>query len=237
MKQVCILMYHQVGDFPSMKSHRATYCHYRNFKKQMAFLSRMRYPVLTISEALAGLRGEKDLPERAVVLTFDDGYDNFYEYAAPELSRRGFPSVVFLLSEKIGRNADWLAKDGLDPAPLMGRKRIEELTGAGVEFASHGRTHRRLSRLAPEEIREEIVRSKAELEDLLQAPVRHFCYPYGDYNAVALEAVREAGYDSALTCIRGRATPSDDHAELPRMAISFGTGLGGFAWKLHFQKR
>ena len=236
-KTVCIFMYHQVGEFAPMTTHRPTYCHYKNFRKQMAYLRRGGYAVLSLPEALAGLRGERETPAYSVALTFDDGYENFHEYAAPELQKHGFPATVFLVTQKIGGCADWLAPDGHVAAPLMDERQIRELKAAGVLFASHGRTHRRLSALDVAEARREVVESKAELEAMLGEPARYFCYPYGDYTPAAVEAVKEAGYEAALTCIRGRARPDDPLPELPRMAVSFGTTLPGYLWKLHFQKR
>lgn len=233
---VSIFMYHQVGEFAPMRTHRATYCDHRNFRKQMALLHRLRYRVLRLSDAVEDL-AKGVLPKRAVVLTFDDGYQNFQRYAAPELARYGFPSTVFLLSGMIGGRAEWLKADGHDAADLLDAKAIRELQDAGVEFGSHGRTHRRLSTLDPVALRTEIAASKTELESLLGRSVRSFCYPYGDYTPAAVEIAREAGYDAGLTCIRGRARPSDAAFELPRMGVSFGVTLPGYLWKLHFQKR
>lgn len=228
-----ILMYHQVGEFPPMRGHRSTYCHVRRFAAQMRYLHRFRYRVLRMDEALACLRGERPLPSRAVVLTFDDGYENFYRYAYPELQRHGFPAMVYLLSGLIGRPASWFARDGRDTPPLMTGARIRGLRAQGVDFGSHGRTHQRLAEVAPALMRDEVVRSRAELEDLLGEPVRHFCYPYGSYDAEVARRVAEAGYVGAVTCRRGSARPGAPPFELPRKAISYGDSLVGVFWKLH----
>ena len=106
---ISILMYHQVGDFPRMDAHRSTYCHYRRFAAQMAYLHRFGYHVLRLGDALDALRGARPIPPRAVVLTFDDGYENFYEHAYPALARYGFPAMVYLLSGFIGQDATWFA--------------------------------------------------------------------------------------------------------------------------------
>jgi hypothetical protein len=72
---------------------------------------------------------------------------------------------------------------------------------------------------------------------MLDAPVEHFCYPYGSYDLRVLAAVAEAGYRSATTstCVRAPARPGDDPLALPRKAISFGDNLAGVAWKLHLK--
>ena len=230
-------MYHQVGDFPSMKTHRATYCHYKRFAAQMAFLSRMAYNVIPLRLALDGLEGRSVLPERAVVLTFDDGYENFYHYAAPVLRKYNFPATVFLIAGMIGGKATWLAQDGHEPAALMNIEMIRELQGANIDFSSHGNTHVRLTRIEKSRARDEITGSRHALQDLLGHEVTSFCYPYGDFNQAIVEMTAEAGYTAGLTCIRGAATSEDNLLVLPRKAVSYGDNLIGFIWKLKFKDK
>jgi peptidoglycan/xylan/chitin deacetylase (PgdA/CDA1 family) len=230
-----ILMYHQVGDFEPMRAHRSTYCHYRRFAAQMAYLHRFGYNVLRMEAVLDCLSGKRPVPARAVALTFDDGYENFYEYAYPELERYGFPAMVYLIADLIGRDAAWFAQDRRSTPALMAAARIRQLHQAGVDFGSHGASHVKLGEQDEARIREEVVRSKSVLEDLLGVPVGHFCYPYGSYDLRALKAVEEAGYSSATTCVRAPARPGDDPLALPRKAISFGDTLPGVFWKLHFK--
>ncbi len=230
-----ILMYHQVGDFKPMRGHRSTYCHYRRFAGQMAYLHRFGYRALGLGEVLACLRGERPFPSRAVALTFDDGYENFYEYAWPELEKYGFAATVYMISGLIGKPASWFATDGRDTPLLMSAERIRALHRAGVDFGSHSVSHVRLALQDEPTIRDEVTRSKADLEDMLGERVDHFCYPYGSYDRRTLEAVAEAGYLSATTCVRAPARLGDDPLALPRKAISYGDTLPGVIWKLHFK--
>ncbi len=234
---ISILMYHQVGDFPRMAAHRSTYCHYRRFAAQMRYLHRFGYNVISLDRALAALRGDADVPPRTVVLTFDDGYENFYEYAYPELARHGFPAMVYLLSGFIGQPSRWFAADGRDTPPLMDAARIRQLRAAGIDFGSHGVSHRKLAEIVPNEAQREIADSRSQLSDLLGEPVRHFCYPYGSHNAAVVQMARDAGYASATTCVRGAAYSGEDPHQLPRKAISYGDSLLGYAWKLHAKNR
>ena len=235
--RISILMYHQVGDFAPMQGHRSTYCHYRRFAAQMAYLHRFRYAVLGMDAVVACLRGERPIPPRAVALTFDDGYENFYEYAYPELARHGFPAMVYLISGFVGRDSAWFAADGRDTPPLMSADRIRELRRAGIDFGSHGVSHVKLAQVDRARMRDEITRSRRELESLLGEEVRHFCYPYGSHDAEVVEAARAAGYASAVTCVRAAATPGADLLALPRKAISYGDNLLGYAWKLIAKNR
>lgn len=235
--RVSILMYHQIGAFAPMRAHRSTYCHHRRFAAQMAWLHHLRYPVLRLEQAIAGLRGQAPLPPRAVVLTFDDGYENFYQYALPVLARYGFPAMVYALADRLGQPAGWFAADGRATPPLMSAARLRELRCAGIDVGSHGLTHQRLAQVDRALARREITLSKSRLEQALGEPVRHFCYPYGSYDDAVVAMAAQAGYDSATTCDRAGAVVGEDPLRLPRKAISFGDSLAGYAWKLHVKQR
>lgn len=232
MNGISILMYHQVGAFAPMRTHRATYCDHRRFAAQMRLLKALDYRVLSMDEVVACLGGQRPIPPRAVALTFDDGYENFYEHAFPILQQYGFPAMVYLVAGKIGGHADWLAAEGHPPAALMDWPRIRELRAAGIDFGSHGMRHIRLANQPPEVLRHELADSRERLQDGLGEAVHHFCYPYGSHDLACLYTAAEAGYQSAVTCQRGRATAGFDPLALPRKAIAFGDDLLGFFWKL-----
>jgi peptidoglycan/xylan/chitin deacetylase (PgdA/CDA1 family) len=232
MNGISILMYHQVGDFASVDSHRANYCHYKRFRSQMAYLKRRGYCVLGMDEVLACIQGERDIPSKAVALTFDDGYENFYQYALPVLDEMGFSAIVYLIAGKLGHEADWLADAGGNATLLMTREQILEARGTGIEFGSHGLSHVRLAALPQDVLHNEVVDSKAMLESLLGEEVRHFCYPFGSHDLNAADQVQAAGYQTAVTCLRAAATTAFDPMLLPRKAISYGDNLLGYFWKL-----
>lgn len=236
--RISILMYHQVGVFPPMQRHRANYCDRRRFASQMRFLKRFGYRVLSMDEALACLQGECPVPTRAVVLTFDDGYEGFVRYALPELERHGFPAIVYVISGWVGRKAEWFAKDPGRPIPqLMSAAQVREIRAAGVAVGSHTVNHVKLGEVDPALQREELSTSKAALEDLLGESVRHLCYPFGSFDRSAVEAAGETGYQSAVTCLRGPAEASDHPLVLPRKGISWGDNLIGYLWKLAVKNR
>jgi peptidoglycan/xylan/chitin deacetylase (PgdA/CDA1 family) len=235
MNGVQILMYHQVGNFKPMQAHRATYCDYRRFGRQMAYLKYAGYNVIRMSDALLALSGAKPVPTKAVVLTFDDAYENFYEYAFPILQKYHFSATIYAISSLLGQPALWLADDGLETPPLMSAARLRQMSAAGMEIGSHSASHVRLAQQSTEKIKEEVTRSKLELEDAIGESVTHFCYPYGSHDMRAVEAVAEAGYRSATTCERAMATGTDDPLTLPRKAVAWGDSLIGVLWKMHMK--
>ncbi|MGL4409448.1 polysaccharide deacetylase family protein [Zoogloea sp.] len=236
MSQVQILMYHRVGDFPGrVKAHGALYCHLPRFRAQMRLFGWLGYTVVSLDDAVAGLRGERPLPPRPLVLTFDDAYVDFLEHAAPVLLEHGYPATVYAVSGLVGARSSWDAGVGPEPAPLMDAAQLREIQSLGFSVGSHSRSHVRLAEQDDARIRAEMHDSKASLEDLLGRPVQHFCYPYGSHDLRAVRAAAEAGYLSGTTCERAVATPADDLLTLPRKAVSRGDDVFGVAWKLLFK--
>jgi peptidoglycan/xylan/chitin deacetylase (PgdA/CDA1 family) len=231
--RISILMYHQVGRFAPMRTHRANYCDSERFAAQMALLHRLGWVVLDLDQALSCLRGEAAAPLRAVVLTFDDAYDNFVEHALPVLQRHGFPATVYAISGWLGRPMTWARHEPGRPVPtLMSAARLREIRSAGIAIGSHSATHVKLGEVSAAVQHRELADSKAALEDLLAEPVRHLCYPFGSFDLGAVRAAAAAGYASATTCLRGAAIPQDHPLVLPRKAIAYGDNLLGYWWKL-----
>jgi len=230
-----ILMYHQVGEFENVTRLKANFCHVKRFEQQMRFLRRWGYHVISLTDAIRGLRGEINLPKHSVVITFDDGYENFYQYAYPILKELQLPSTVYAVSGMVGKPSDWLYEDDIAPAPLMTLAQMQEVQQHGVDFGSHAISHPRLSKIDPAQMRQEVFESKRQLESLLDRPVEHICYPYGDHDASVVEASREAGYLSGTTIVKGSAWAEHDSLALPRKAISFNDSLYRFWRNMHFK--
>jgi peptidoglycan/xylan/chitin deacetylase (PgdA/CDA1 family) len=136
--------------------------------------------VMTVGEVAERLR-RWDLPERAVAITFDDGFASVAEHAAPRLADREMPATVFAVVGALGGVNDWPSQPrGAPRRPLLGGRELVELARAGFEIGSHGVEHAPLSLARPEALRREIVRSREILEQVLQRSVRSFAYPYNE---------------------------------------------------------
>lgn len=233
---ITVLMYHQVGTFGRVDAHRAVYCDAGAFRRQMGFLRAARYNVLTLDEVFDCVAGGRAIPPRAVHLTFDDGYADFAQIALPAMQRRGLPSSVYMVADLVGQDARWLPDSDLSSARLMDADALRRVDAGRATVGSHTATHKRLSTLDSGELQREVTGSRVTLERVLGRGVTDFCYPYGDVNRTAVEAVRAAGYRLAFTCERNRVKVGSDPLLLPRHAVSYGTSLLGLWWKLHFQK-
>jgi peptidoglycan/xylan/chitin deacetylase (PgdA/CDA1 family) len=190
-----VFTYHKIARRPWGVKWRSLYLSPRRFAQQMNELAAAGYSTARLSDP----RPASGNPARKFVITFDDGYRNVAENAAPVLHRHGFTAIQFIVAARLGGTNLWDVAEGEISAPLMDESEIRTWLGAGHEIGSHTLTHPRLSRLAPAELREEISASKRQLEDKFGVAVRHFCYPYGDYDERVLEEVQRAGYETACT--------------------------------------
>lgn len=234
--RISVLMYHQVGKFPEPKAHRACFCDLGRFRAQMAFLKYAGYRVISLREAHAALFEQGPLRGPSVVLSFDDGYQNFADNALPVLLEYGYPAVVFAVAGLLGQPAKWLS-DGGAASPLMSAATLGGLRAENVEIGSHTLSHPRLSRLSPVQRQAEIAGSKAALEDALGKAVDFFAYPFGDYDPEVRDTVAAAGYKAAVTCSRGAANTAGNAFEIPRKGISYGDNLFGYFWKLAMKNK
>ena len=209
-----ILYYHRVA--PDISPHVGVTPEV--FERQMRFLKKLEMKGVTVSEGLEGSD-----PKKTCILTFDDGYLDNFEYAAPILEDLGFRATIFCLSACLGSLSAWTDDPLWRGIPLMAAEEIRELSERGFEIGSHTRSHcdlGRTSREDPLRVRREIFDSRTELEDILGKPVSAFCYPYGSLSPESVECVREAGYTSARSVRRTRIGRMYDPFMLPCRPVS-----------------
>ena len=214
-----ILMYHQIDAAPARGTPlRGLTVSPGSFARQMALLRLLGYQGVSMSGLEPYLRGEKT--GKVVGLTFDDGYRNNIEHALPVLQRNGFTATCYAVSDPFeGRNA-WDEDKGMPQKPLFTSDDMRAWVAGGMELGAHTRHHADLTKLDEVQVFDEIVGCKRELEAIIGREVRHFCYPYGRYDARCREMVRAAGYATATTTERARARLTDDPFELPRVLIT-----------------
>lgn len=230
MKNIPILMYHNIGEPPEGARLRALYVRTGAFGRQMLLLKLLGYRGLSMSEAMPYIRGEKT--GKVVAITFDDGYLDTLELALPVLNTFGFSATCYVVSGRTGQYNDWDAAELNVQKKLMTDEQVLAWQAAGMEVGAHTRTHPRLTKCTDEELQTELAGSKADLEALTGAPVTQFCYPYGDLDTRIADAARNAGYSAATTTQRGRACPGDDLMQLRRILVSGSSMLYLFLIKL-----
>ena len=165
------------------------------------------YLTLTVGQLKEHLHASRPLPEKAVFLTFDDGYLDNYAAAFPLLASYGMTASFFVITSLLGQPG------------RMTASQIMEMSAAGMYIGSHTVSHRPLATLAKWEATLELQISKACLEDLLGKEVGAVAYPCGSYNDDTLAAAREAGYWAGFTVRRGWADTAADPLALNRLPI------------------
>ena len=208
-----VLMYHSIDAPPLFHGLRGLYVTPQLLERQLRELQ----AEATVRFTTLGEWNSTRPGGRQVVVTFDDAYQNLFTNGLPVLQKTGVRAITYVVASLIGKTNEWDANLGARREPLMDRAQLQEWMQAGHEIGSHSMSHRFLTALSPAEARREILDSKKLLEDLLGQPVRHFCYPYGDWNQSVRDLVQEAGYETATSTISGFNDPATNAFALRRL--------------------
>lgn len=231
LRPIPILTYHQIEDAPPKgAAFRSLYVSPQAFARQMAFLSFFGYRGLSMSALMPYLTGEQ--VGRVVGITFDDGYLNNLTNALPILNRHGFSSTCYAVSQQLGKTNAWDEDVGILQTSLMDSTQLRQWLKEGQEVGAHTRHHVHLTKTDHQRCIEEISLCKAELEDLTDTKVDHFCYPYGDFTVDHVDMVKSAGFSSATTTVRNRCRVGDDLFQLSRVPVVRSTTLLQFWMKV-----
>jgi peptidoglycan/xylan/chitin deacetylase (PgdA/CDA1 family) len=210
--KVPVLAYHKI-DFPTSDVKiRGAFTAPRKFERQIAYLKRKGFTFYTTSELIKFYRANGEFPQKAIALTFDDGWKDNYLNAFPILKKYGVKATIFLIPAFIGQTTDVVTADGEGPREHLSKTDVLEMSQMGIEFASHSFSHKLFDRVSNEEIEFEVTESKKFIENLLQKECATFAYPAGFFTGFAKEAIRKAGYEAAFTTVYGDEKNRDIYA-------------------------
>lgn len=192
-KSCSILMYHSISD------HRALYAvQPKNFAWQMAYLKGGNFNVISLARLVDLLAVQKEIPDKTVILTFDDGYEDNYLNVFPLLKKYNFPATIFLSAGLIGGQRESKSQDII--LNILNWPQIEEMHQSGlIDFQPHTVSHPKLAKISREIAVQEIVESKKLIEKRLNKQCRIFSYPYGNYNQSIIEILKGNGFTAAVT--------------------------------------
>lgn len=213
-------MYHSIQNVSKTEIMRSLHVKPHAFALQMWILKALGFRGCSVSEVVAAFNNNSS--EKLVGITFDDGYENFYHNALPILRKFKFSATVYCLSDLIGKDNEWDRDAGISRNPLMNGKQISICLQEGIEVGCHSATHKSLTTPSCD-LAQEIIAAKTTLENRFDTSVSTFCYPYGHFDEQVVEATRKAGFNSATTMTRSRATALDNHLLLPRIPITWHT--------------
>jgi len=222
---VTVLIYHRFGEdkYPS------TNVSVERFREQMAYLKDNDYQVIPLSSLVDALKKSMKIPDRAVVISIDDGYRSVYDQAWPVLKEFGYPFTVFLYV-KATENKHW---------NYMTWDQAREMKAAGVDFQNHGYAHHRLvDRPADMSdadylswIRADLAVSTRIMSEELKERPKFYAVPYGEYNQAVIDTTRSFGYEAIFMQDPGSVSRDTNIFSIPREPIL------GIEWSTleHFQ--
>jgi peptidoglycan/xylan/chitin deacetylase (PgdA/CDA1 family) len=203
LTDIPVLNYHKIDDIDTPLSVTPA-----EFEEQIAYLAENGYHTITPDQLMGYLKYGRALPDKPVLITFDDGYRDNYANAYPILKKHGFTATIFLVTGLVGNDDRFLSWD-----------QVRDMHESGFVFGSHTAGHLPLTKLGPGQLAYELAESAAEIERRLGARPRYFAYPTGAYNLRIEEAVRQAGYRAAFTTRYGQVGLESDPYALERIPI------------------
>lgn len=192
-----------------------------NFREQMKYLKDNNYTTLTLDELYSFFISNKPIPEKSVVITFDDGYKDNYENAYPILKEFGFNATIFVITGAIDNEKDYLTLN-----------QLKELEQNGIAIESHTVAHEQLDKIPYEKQLDTLTKSKKYLEQTLGKEIKYIGYPFGRWNSNTIMAAKEAGYTMAFTTDSGWSNKIQDIYALNRVYISADHRLDDFTKRL-----
>jgi len=195
---VAILGFHKIGPPPADGWDSWFYVSEDKCAEFLTGLREERWEVIDLGRFLRALEKPETLPERSALLTFDDGYRSMRDVTLPLLRRLDVPAVLFVPTDYVGGRNTFDA--GVEPdEAICDWNDLRELARCGVSIQSHAASHRRFSELSAHEREQELVRSKATLEEHMNAPCDVIAFPYGDPGPSEEPcALTSAGYTAAF---------------------------------------
>lgn len=225
--KVPILMYHYVSEPPPDSDIYRTDLSVtpEMFRRQMAFLSENGYTPVDLYTLSLAIVNQATLPEKPVILTFDDGYLDMYDHVFPVLQEYGFTGTFFIISDYIDQE-----REG-----YMTWDMVTEMARAGHRIESHSKTHPDLSQKSRDGLIYEILGAQETIAAHTGARPRYFCYPGGTYNGETIAVLKELDYWGAVTTQNGTWHGFDDRFEWRRVRIRNTTTIEEYGYLLDLE--
>jgi len=215
-----ILLYHHL--LPKGASAESVALPVDLFEQHLDVLAQGGFKTIAISDLAVAIEEERCLPEKPIVITFDDGFTSFSELATPALAARGMVATVYALAGDLGGYSRWDDPGSIPPRHLMDAAELRAVRDAGMEVGVHGWYHRDLTKCTPDELEQEVSSSKIELQSKLGVRLDHFAYPYGHYSAKTPPLIASAGYRSGMAVRNKERAVTANPLAMRRISIHAG---------------
>ena len=215
---VPVLNYHQVND----EKHSALTLHVDQFREQMEYIHNQGYNTITLAQLYDYLENGTELPNKPIVITFDDGYVDNYKNVLPILKEYNMKATLFMIS------------DAANTPGFVSTEQMHQMEAGGFDIQGHTNHHKFLTKIDPTELPDALLGGKTSLEGILGEPIEYLAYP-GGFNDMLVQYVsKQSGYKMAFTVQPGTVQPGDNLYALNRLAIFQGdTPYLSFWLRLH----
>ena len=215
---VPVLNYHQVND----EKHSALTLHVDQFREQMEYLHNQGYNTITLTQLYDYLENGTELPNKPIVITFDDGYVDNYKNVLPILKEYNMKATLFMIS------------DAANTPGFVSTEQMHQMEAGGFDIQGHTNHHKILTKIAPTELPDALLGGKTSLEGILGEPIEYLAYPGGFNDMLVQYVTKQSGYKMAFTVQPGTVQPGDNLYALNRLAIFQGdTPYLSFWLRLH----
>lgn len=234
-----VLMYHMVREHIPGTQFNGLRVPPAQFERQLSWLSEQGWTFFTLSELQ---QAWPDVPEKSVVLTFDDGYEDNFTTVLPLLEKYQAKATIYVVCDRHDRDWSVYKKKHHSTGELKREAKLSDsqiealIASERVEIASHTLTHLNLADATEDEARHEITTSKDVLEKRFVIQVTSFAYPFGIFSERDERLVREAGYRNAVTTEQG-VSDLDNPFRLARVKVSGKEGLFAFKLRMRLGRR
>lgn len=214
-----IILFHRVTDKDPEDGLTVSVARFESYLRVL----KEQFRVFGLSEMLDMIRHNRPFPRRAVAITFDDGYLDNFQFAAPSLAKYGLPATFFVVADFMGsKTTAWWDHSRGQKSEWMNWSQVRELSQMGFEIGSHTMTHCDMGVTEPETAWRELCLSREVLEQQLGEKIDLFAYPYGGAHQMSEEnraLVEKAGYRCCLSACGGLVPPSPDPYRLDRLGV------------------
>ncbi len=220
-KRIPVLMFHEVGYLETKEFNDSNYILKSSLESKMLYLSANGYTTITMGELYDNWINGTKLPEKPVVLTFDDGYASHFTYVKDVLDRFNAKGTFYIVQDRLFMD--------IENRNLEGVKALHE---AGQEIGVHTYSHPDFSKMTYDEIYQEVIKCKSFLEDNLEIKMTTFSYPFGNYNDSAIKVLKDLSFKTAVTTKRGIGNPNqfskDGELKISRYNVDYNTDESRF---------
>jgi len=235
-ERILVLCYHAISDL-SGDSILAEYgVPPTVFERQLDYLFARGFSFVSPDDLVGFLSRKTKVPERAVLLTFDDCYEELVDVARAILQPRDIRAIAFAVSGMASGTNEWDQRIGARQLQLLDSTGLRELRELGVEIGCHSRSHRCLPTLSDQELDEETRMAADDIEGMGLPRPRFLAFPHGEHDVRSRIAVQRAGFTAAFGLSRKRVVPNSDPFALPRLEILARDDEWRFRLKTHWPR-